>query len=96
MARLSAEELAWPEGTEARDQEDGAVSDAVKTCQQLGVHLDGKNRLFGLLNLGNDGLASDISLQDLLVNGLRQSGFDQIAHMVNNRVRVFLRGQPVE
>src|SRR5690348_6294382 len=56
-----AEQLARPESAEARDQEDGAVPDAVKTCQQLGVHLDGKNRLIRLLNLGNDGLAGDIS-----------------------------------
>src|SRR5215469_13370720 len=91
-----AEEFTRPEGTEARDQEDGAVAYPVKTSQQLSVHLDRKNRLVGLLDLGNDSLASDISLQDLLVNGLRQSSFDEIAHMVNNRVRVFLGGQPVE
>ena len=42
-----AEEFTRPEGAEARDQEDGAVPDAVKTRQQLGLHLNGKNRLFG-------------------------------------------------
>jgi hypothetical protein len=57
-----AEKLAWPQGAETSNQENGTVADAVKTGQQLSVHLDGKNRLIGLLDLGNDGLASDISL----------------------------------
>jgi len=88
-----AEEFTRSQGAEARDQEDGAVPDAVKTCQQLGVHVHRKNRLVGLFDLGNEGLASDVSLNNLLVNGLRQSSFDQIAHMVNNRVRVFFRSR---
>ena len=50
------------EGAETGIQEDRAVTDAAKTSQQLCIHLDGKNRLVGLFDLGNDGLASDISL----------------------------------
>lgn len=69
------EEFARPQGAETGNQKDGAVTDAVETGQQLGVHLDGKNRLVGFLDLGNDGLARDISLQDLLVHGLRQGRF---------------------
>src|SRR6266851_7237761 len=60
-----AEELARPQGAETGNQEDRAVTNDVKTSQQLSVHLDGKNRLVGLFDLGNDGLARDISLQDL-------------------------------
>jgi len=32
----------------------------------------------------------------LLVHGLPQGSLDQIAHMINNCVRVFFRSQPVE
>jgi hypothetical protein len=48
--------------------------------------------------LGNDGLARDISLQNLLVYSLRQASLDQIAHLINNQVtnRILGLGEEVE
>src|SRR5205807_4321989 len=82
-------DFAGAQRAERSDQEDGAVAGGSKTGQQFGVPLHWKNGLFPLLDLGNYGFARHVAFENILVDGFSESRLDDVAHVVDDVIRIF-------